>query len=134
MKKNNGFSVVELVVVLLISGILAAVAVPLSANSETKAKMSEADAALRNIRTQLRVYYNQNGVFPTMSSGSYVIGESWHDIKAGELTGKYFTDYSYTIKSTPTAFIITCNTGDILPSNLRMDVSGKLMGGPGLNI
>ncbi|MCF7824537.1 MAG: type II secretion system GspH family protein [Candidatus Marinimicrobia bacterium] len=129
MRLNSGFSIVELTVVLLISGALAAVAVPINSNSETKAKMSEADVALRTIRTQLRIYFNENGAFPSTESSKYVIGASWHEIKSGELTGKYFNDYSYVIEFTEDNYLITCVTGDILPSNLTMNASGKLMGG-----
>jgi len=129
MRTNRGFSIIEIAIVLFISGALAAVAVPISSNSETKAKMSEADASLRNIRTQLRIYYGQNGEYPSMANGSYVIGSSWHNLASGSLAGKYFTDYSYTIESSPSAFTITCVTGDILPSNISMNVTGTLMGG-----
>lgn len=129
MKLNSGFSVVELAIVLMISGVLAVVAVPINSNTETKAKMSEADVAMRNIRTQLRIYYNANGSYPSTENGNYVIGASWHDIQSGELTGKYFSDYSYMIKTTDNDYVITCVTGDILPSDLTMNSAGKLMGG-----
>jgi len=120
---------IEIAIVLFISGALAAIAVPISSNSETKAKMSEADASLRSIRTQLRIFYGQNGEYPTMTSGSYVIGSDWHNLESGSLAGRYFTDYSYTIESNPSAFTITCVTGDILSSNISMNATGKLMGG-----
>ncbi|MBT7093621.1 MAG: prepilin-type N-terminal cleavage/methylation domain-containing protein, partial [Bacteroidetes bacterium] len=61
MKRNSGFSLVELMIVIVIIGVLAAVAVPIYSNNVMKAKMSEADAALGSIRTQLRVYYGENG-------------------------------------------------------------------------
>ncbi|MCF7798007.1 MAG: prepilin-type N-terminal cleavage/methylation domain-containing protein, partial [Candidatus Marinimicrobia bacterium] len=59
MRKENqkGFSLVELMIVLVIIGILAAVGVPIYTSNVQKAKMSEADAALGTIRTALRVYY-----------------------------------------------------------------------------
>ena len=129
MNKNSGFSLVELMIVIVIIGVLAAVAVPIYSNNVMKAKMSEADASLGSIRTQLRLYYGENGEYPTLSSGSYVIGASWHDIKTGELTGKYFTDSSYTIESDATTYTITCAAGDILTSDRELNQAGTLSGG-----
>jgi type IV pilus assembly protein PilA len=129
MQKKNGFSLIEVVVVLALSGLIAAIAIPINSNTTTKAKMSEADVGLRNIRTQLQLHFNQTGAYPTMASGSYVIGSPWHDIESGELTGKYFTDYSYTIESDPISFVITCATGDQLPSDCKMRPLGKITGG-----
>jgi prepilin-type N-terminal cleavage/methylation domain-containing protein len=131
MKKNSGFSLVELMIVIVIIGVLAAVAVPIYSNNVMKAKMSEADASLGSIRTQLRVYYGENGNYPTLTSGTYVIGGkgTWHDINVGELTGKYFTDSSYTIVSDATTYTITCDKGDILTSNRTLNQTGTLAGG-----
>lgn len=135
MKKNSGFSLVELMIVIVIIGVLAAVAVPIYSNNVMKAKMSEADAALGSIRTQLRIYYGENGEYPTLTSGSYVMdgngtsGTEWHSMSTGELTGKYFTDSSYTIESSATAYTITCAAGDILNSARTMTETGTLSGG-----
>lgn len=127
MRRNSGFSIVELVVIVVISGVLAAIAVPINTNSLTKAKLSEADAALRSIQTHLRIYYNRTGEYPRMAEGSYVIGADWHNLESGQLTGEYFTDYSYTIASSPTQYTITCVTGTELPHDIKLDAKGELI-------
>ena len=130
MRKNSGFSLVELMIVIVIIGVLAAVAVPIYNNNVTKAKMSESDASLGSIRTQLRVYYGENGNYPTVSPAGYVIGASWNDIRTGEITGKYFTDSSFTYLSTDgSAYQIICDKGDILRSNRILNQAGTLSGG-----
>lgn len=129
MRRNSGFSMVEMVVVIVISGILAAVAVPINSNSTTKAIMSEADAGLRIIETQLRIHRAISGEYPSMPRGSYVISGNWHGIESGGLTGKYFTDYSYTIESNPDSYTITCSAGDLLSSDLVMNHTGIIFGG-----
>ena len=129
MQRNSGFSLVELMIVIVIIGVLAAVAVPSYNNNVTKAKMSEADATLGSIRTQLRVYYGENGVYPTAASGSYVIGADWNDIKVTEMTGRYFTDSSFTLESSTTAYTITCAAGSILNSDRTLSQAGTLAGG-----
>ncbi|NQV14289.1 prepilin-type N-terminal cleavage/methylation domain-containing protein [bacterium] len=130
MRKNSGFSLVELMIVIVIIGVLAAVAVPIYNNNVTKAKMSEADAALGSIRTQLRVYYGENGDYPTVSPAGYVIGATWNDIKAGEITGTYFSDSSYTyLSSDGSDYTLTCAAGTILNSDRALNQDGTLSGG-----
>lgn len=125
--KKEGFSLVELMIVLVIVGILAAVAVPIYTNQVRKARMGEADAALGTIRTQLRVYYGENGSYPSTSGP--VVPATWNDIAADELKGKYFTDASYTYAGTDSTFKITCDKGEWLNSNREMDQDGTLTGG-----
>jgi MSHA pilin protein MshA len=65
MRKLNkqGFSMIELLVVLLIIGILAAVAAPLFLSNSTKAKISEGVAGAGSIRSAERTYDSQNGAY-----------------------------------------------------------------------
>jgi len=128
IKDKAGFSLVELMIVIVIIGVLAAVAVPIYNNNVTKARMSEADAALGSIRTQLRVYYGENGEYPT--ADEYVIGASWNEIKSGELTGTYFTDSSYTyVSADGVSYTLTCAAGDVLNSDRVLNQAGALSGG-----
>ena len=129
MRRDSGFSVIELVVVIVVSGVLAAVAVPINSNTTTKAIMSEADAGLRAIETQLKIHKAIAGEFPTMSRGSYVISADWINIESGTLTGKYFSDYAYTIESTPDSYTLTCATGDLLSTDLVMKSASVTRGG-----
>ena len=130
MNRTSGFSLVELMIVIVIIGVLAAVAVPIYNNNIQKAKMSEADASLGSLRTQLRVYYGENGEYPTRTTDTHVINDTWNDIKVGEITGKYFTDSSYTYQSADgTSYTLTCAGGDILDSDRELDQAGTLSGG-----
>ncbi len=127
---QNGFSLVELMIVIVIIGVLAAVAVPVYSNNVKKARMSEADASLGAIRTELRLYYGANGEYPTAATAEAVVGASWNDIKSGELTGQYFADASFTYLSADgSAFTITCDAGDVLDSDRTMSTDGTLAGG-----
>lgn len=131
-KLNNqkGFSLVELMIVIVIIGVLAAVAVPIYTSNVTKAKMSEADASLGSIRTMIRVYYGENGDYPVAVAGSAVVGAGWNDIKASELNGKYFADASYTYEGLlGLTYTITCANGGILDSDRSLDETGTFVGG-----
>lgn len=129
-KSNEGFSLVELMIVIVIIGVLAAVGVPIYSSNVTKAKMAEADAALGSIRTELRVYYGENGTYPTQATAAAVVGAAWNDIQTGELNGKYFADASYTYLSADgSAFTLTCAGGSVLTSDRTMSTDGTLSGG-----
>lgn len=71
MKLNKkGFTMVELLVVLLIIGVLAAVATPLYLANTNRAKASEAVATMGLIRQAEREYYTRHAVYLTVTAGN----------------------------------------------------------------
>jgi type II secretion system protein G len=56
-RDQSGFTLVELMIVVIIVGILSAVAVPAYMGGVEKAKLSEAKAALGTIKTSMDLYY-----------------------------------------------------------------------------
>ncbi len=67
---NKGFSMIELLVVLLIIGILAAVAAPLYLAHTTRARASEAVATMGLIRQAEREYFTKHGGYLAVAAGS----------------------------------------------------------------
>lgn len=63
-KARRAFSLVELVVVVLIVGILAAVAAPRMFNTSNNAKESAAKASLSVVRNAIELYNSENGSYP----------------------------------------------------------------------
>ncbi len=67
MKKrsNKGFTLIELMIVVAIIGILAAIAIPKFADLISKSKEGATKGGLSAIRSSLQVYYGDNeGIFP----------------------------------------------------------------------
>ena len=123
---RSGFSLAELMIVIVIIGVLAAIAVPIYSSNVRKAKRAEADTALGTIRTQIRMYYGEHGKIPRQQQADYVIGADWNSIKSGELTGKYFSDSSYTYYGSPNSKVykISCNKGNVLELHRTLDQDG----------
>ena len=66
--KRSAFSLVELVVVVLIIGILAAVAAPRMFNTASDARDNATKASLGVVRDSIELYKSQNGAFPTAAT------------------------------------------------------------------
>ena len=63
-KAQQGFTLIELMIVIAIVGILAAIALPAYQDYIVRAKMSEPAAALAEAKTSLSEYYSANNAFP----------------------------------------------------------------------
>ena len=69
--KQQGFTLIELMIVVAIIGILAAIAIPLYTNYTARAQASEAFTITANIRTRMIEYMNQNSKCPTSGANGF---------------------------------------------------------------
>jgi len=103
MNSRKGFTLVELMVVILIVGILAAVAIPLMQGRIDKAKWSEANATAGTIRTAIRAYSAETSVLTAQGLAGTTLDtgatQSALGFTASDLEGTYFTASDYTIDS-----------------------------------
>jgi prepilin-type N-terminal cleavage/methylation domain-containing protein len=63
--RTNGFTLIELMVVVIIVGVLAAVAVPLYTSTIKDARTAEATTRLGAIMTAAKTFYQKNGHWPS---------------------------------------------------------------------
>lgn len=63
-KAVRGFTLVELLIVVIILAVLAAIVVPQFAASTEDAKSASADSSLANLRSTIDLYYQQHGEYP----------------------------------------------------------------------
>ena len=64
LQREEGFSLTELMVVLVIIGILTLIALPRFMNMTTKAKMTEAKTMLKNVHALMQSYYFEYDLYP----------------------------------------------------------------------
>jgi general secretion pathway protein G len=70
MKKRNGFTLVEILIVVVILGILAAIVIPQFSDASEDAKFSSLVSDLQTVRSQIQLYKLQHqGVFPPGAAG-----------------------------------------------------------------
>ena len=105
MKRKKAFTLIELLIVVAIIAILAAIAVPNFLEAQTRSKASRAKADMRSAATALESYYVDHNVYP-------YDGYSWDG--STRITANY--DYNYWFLpaeiSTPIAYMTSAKLVD----------------------
>lgn len=98
-KRNAGFTLIELMIVLVIVAILAAVAVPAYQNQVQKTRRADAVQALEYAASRQEQHYFQNNVYSSQISeiGGNESPEGFYSLSVSTTN----SDQSYTITATP---------------------------------
>lgn len=126
MRSRKGFTLIELMVVILIVGILAAVAIPMLRGRIDAAKWSEGKAVMGSIATAIRAYNAEKGPSGTAPTTLYV-GNTGLGFATGDLTGTYFVDADFAMSVTamnPLAYTVTCTKATLNPTSYVIDQAG----------
>lgn len=137
MRSFRGFTLVELLVVIIVVGILATVSVPLMRANIKRAILTEAVTAMGTIRTVERAYYAEHGEYQDVGIvgiDGYPDGIQPRDKSKNEtgygtggLDGTYFDETCYRVSGLGDNLDIYCYTGLSRNSASRADVVTRLM-------
>ena len=64
-KRNSGFTIVELLIVIVVIGILALLVITTYSGIQAKARNSKRQTDVASVQTQLEAYFSQNGYYPS---------------------------------------------------------------------
>ncbi len=127
-KKSAGFTLIELMIVVVIIGILAALAIPRFMRVASKAKQSEAKQLLKQVYSMQHAYFAQND--------SYCLNGVTANSLAPFAYARIHVDvmlparYSYAMVSTRTTFVCTATGNldtDATVDTWTMDDDGVLL-------
>ena len=74
-RKQQGFTIVELLIVIVVIGILAALVITTYTGIQAKARNSKRQTDVQSVQTQVEAYFAQNGHYPSfadLSSSSWL--------------------------------------------------------------
>ncbi len=123
MKAKSGFTLVEILIVVVILGILAAIVIPQFTEASTEAKTSSLCTDLQTIRSQIELYKIQhNDALPGAGAVSFQLALT----EQTNIAGAAGTDFGPYIQKIPSNQFIDASIGDVVE---KEDGAASLGGG-----
>lgn len=105
LKSQKGFTIVELLIVIVVIGILAALVLNTFSGVQRRARDTQRQTDMNSLATQLEVYYNDHGSYPAtadLENGTWITA-NLKGLDAGALTAPNGTGNNVDDDTTPDA-------------------------------
>ena len=123
LRNKKGFTLIELIVVIIIVGILASVAVPMMTANVSNAKRTEALTACGAIRTAEKCVYAEISNYVNFAAGAIGTTANINNyIHTGDLNGRYYNDGCYAVTSNN----ILVTAGAESAPTVNMNINGNI--------
>ena len=116
--KNKGITLIELLIVIVIVGILAAVAVPGYTSYMIRARRADAKTALEQVRATQEMWKAERGVYATDAGGDTAETILMNTMGASSTTISSYYDWNFTLKTAATF------TAQAVPQGSQTEDSG----------
>jgi len=102
---NKGFTIVELLIVIVVIGILALLVITTYSGIQAKARNSKRQTDIQSIQTQLEAFFSQNGYYPSLAdmNSSTWLSTNMKSLDQNALIDPSNPSNSKTLEATPTA-------------------------------
>jgi prepilin-type N-terminal cleavage/methylation domain-containing protein len=104
-KRSQGFTIVELLIVIVVIGILALLVITTYSGIQAKARNSKRQTDIQSVQTQLEAFFSQNGYYPSLTdlNSSAWLGTNMKSLDQNALIDPSNPTQSKTFLSAPAA-------------------------------
>ena len=104
-KRNQGFTIVELLIVIVVIGILALLVITTYSGIQAKARNAKRQTDIQSLQTQLEAFFSQNGYYPSLAdmNSSTWLGANMKSLDQNALIDPSNPTQSKTLLSAPAA-------------------------------
>ncbi len=129
-RKEKGFTLIELIIVVAIIGIIAGIAIPRFLGVRTKAKVTRAFADMASIGTALEMYYTEEDEYP-QTLGDVKLKEYISSIPDEPFGTEDALEYRYYVNdaTSATLWLLVSNGPDGTANETAPDLTGTLVAG-----
>src|SRR5271169_5677072 len=103
-RRQKGFTIVELLIVIVVIGILAALVITTYSGIQQKARNAKRQTDIQSLQTQLEAFFSQNGYYPSLTdmNNSTWLSTNMKSLDTNALVDPSNTTQSHTLAATST--------------------------------